>query len=103
MQEILGLSIDYSPRNLMRINSQILDSSRFSPDEIRTLVSLAGRNIQARIDYLHNKNTFDAKRRRDTPPSTRPVILIARIALLGEESSVIIPQALQSRQKRFVD
>ena len=92
------LNVSFSLNNILEINKQHLETADLTPDALKSIVSAVDKDIRDQFALLE---AFDATYRPTSSRFLRPVILIARLALIDQPSNALTQQALISNQRHI--
>jgi len=91
--------VSYLHRNILQIDNRSLETVDMLPEDLEEIIELFGDDFRLHMPEITAHNEQD---RPTTSRFLRPVILIARLALINQPYNALTRQALISRQRHIV-
>ena len=90
--------VSFHSGNILHVNGRTIETADHTPDELRALIAAVSLDICIELERLEHQ---DRAYRPAHSPVLRPVVLVARLALGGQEYEALSHHALASRQHYF--
>lgn len=90
--------VSFHSGNILHVNGRTIETPDHTPEELRSLISSVSLDICIELERLEHQ---DRAYRPANSLILRPVVLIARLALGGQEYEALSQHALASRQHHF--
>lgn len=92
------VNVSFRLNNILEFNGRPLETPKYTPDELGEVVNLIDKDLKRHFTTLEK---FDDEYRPTSSRFLRPVILIARLALIDQPYNALTKNALISGQQHI--
>jgi len=93
-----SFDVSFRLKNILELNGRQIESADQDPDAFKPLIEYISDDIKL---YMTELEQFDEAYRPTSSRSIRPVVLVARLALIDQQLFALNQHALISKQRHF--